>query len=88
MQRERTPRRGRHRFGSGKGGKYRVSVRRLHTMTESTVVMIMLCKRLKARELPGFGHRDRICGTWKAYLRWKTRGFLESRERGISLRRA
>ena len=28
----------------------------------------------------GFWHWGRICSTWKAYLRWKTRGFPVSRE--------
>ena len=40
---------------------------------------------MKARDLPGFRHWDRICSTWKACLRWKTRGFPERHELGLSL---
>ena len=31
----------------------------------------------------GFWNWDRVCSTWEAYLRWKTRGFPERHERGL-----
>ena len=39
-------------------------------------------------ESPVITHGDRVCITWKAYLRWKTWIFTEKNERGLSLRRA
>ena len=36
----------------------------------------------------GTGIDHRVCSSWKAYIRWKTRGFTERHERGLSLRRA